>query len=191
MWTDVVFGLVILRTSLLFPQPEGERGFASLREFFQTGSAPIAMILIAIVLVTIYWIQNNAILGRLSRTDGRHTTIAILHLFSLLLFLYAVRLGLEFDGDLEAMVSESGAAALMGLLGVVGCIDASRRGLVDPRVSEGDAKRLFTKLLPEPLTALLTIPLAFVGPRAWGLAWLVLGVGIGYVLRRRLRDRDA
>ena len=68
-----------------------------------------------------------AVLGRLARTDTRHMAISILQLFSLLVFLYSVRMGIEFDGDREAMIFESAAAALMGLLGVAAWVDAHER----------------------------------------------------------------
>jgi hypothetical protein len=57
-------------------------------------------------------------------------------------------------------------------------------------VSGEDADALKISVLAEPVTALLTIPLAYVGPWAWEIGWLVM-LPIGSWLRRRHDRRYA
>ena len=56
-----------------------------------------ALILVGLAVTIIYWGQNNALNGKLKRTDTFHTVISIFQLFSLLLFLYSLRLGVVED----------------------------------------------------------------------------------------------
>ena len=104
--TDVVFGLAIVRFMLLLPRPEGGlKSVATVKELFTEQTAPLGMVVIGLAWTIIFWIQNNKVYGALRQTDTRHTVFAILQLVSMLLFLYAVRLGVDFDGQLGAMVA--------------------------------------------------------------------------------------
>ncbi|MBW2338640.1 MAG: hypothetical protein JRF47_18200, partial [Deltaproteobacteria bacterium] len=44
--------------------------------------------------------------------------------------------------------------------------------LLLPEVTEQYAYRLRDRILAEPITAIITIPLAFVGPTLWEISWL-------------------
>ena len=84
----------------------------------------IAMVAIGLALVTIYWMQNNYVFGHLERTNGRHATLSFLQIFSLLLFLYSIRIGISFDGQFDDLMFESLASAGMGLRAVASVSDA-------------------------------------------------------------------
>ena len=73
----------------------------------------------------------------------------------------------------------------MGLAAYLGRWYAWRKaGLVAPEVSMGEAVAISKRNLAEPVTAVLTIPFAFVGPIAWELSWF-LYPGLRYLLGRR------
>ena len=188
--TDVVFALVIIRLFTLLPRPETmDAGWRSLTDMLFSNTMDLVMVGVGLVLVIIYWTQHNALYGNLQKTDNKHTVIAILQLFALLLFLYSVRMGSKFDGTLEARVFESGSAALVGIVSVVGWIYAIRNHrLVSPELTEKEARNQLEKIIVEPLVALLTIPFAFIGPVAWEIAWLAF-IPVAQVIKRiRLRS---
>jgi hypothetical protein len=68
---------------------------------------------------------------------------------------------------------ESIAAALVGIAGGWGWLYAIKNHrLLLPEVTEQYARRLRDRILAEPITAIITIPLAFVGPILWEISWL-------------------
>ena len=83
------------------------------------------------------------------------------------------------------------ALAGVGFSGFLGFRYAARdRRLISGSLSDKDAEALKITVLPEPVAALITIPLAFVGPWAWEIGWLVM-LPLGVWLRRRFDARYA
>jgi nitrogen fixation-related uncharacterized protein len=58
-----------------------------------------SVIIIGLVLVILYWGMNNLQFGNLERTDSRHATLSILQVFTLMLYIYFVRLDLQFGNE--------------------------------------------------------------------------------------------
>ena len=184
--TDVIYALAIFRLFLYFPQPDaGDQSFESLVAFLDAQRSVLAAVLIGVILTIIHWLRSNAAYGLLARTDNRHSTLAILQLVSVLIFLYAVRLGMDFEGDRLAMVLESGAAALMGFVGLAASAYAARgRKLLRDDTEQEKAKKLSHMFLIEPVTATLAIGTAFLGDVVWALSWFVLGPVVAIVVRK-------
>jgi uncharacterized membrane protein len=174
MLIDVVYAIVIWRIFTLVPRPEkGDFAWHSIVEFLLSDKGDLIMALVGIVLVIIYWTQNNTIFGNLERTDHRHTTLTIIQIFSLLLFLYAIRVGTFFEGTVGARVFESTAAALLGITSAAGWYYAMhKQRLIREDMTGVEARDLLVTVLAEPFAALLTIPCAFIGLVAWEIAWL-------------------
>jgi uncharacterized membrane protein len=174
MLIDVVYAIVIWRVFMLLPRPEeGNLDAASIAEFLFANKIDLLMIVVGLVIVIIYWTQNNAMFGNLARTDNRHTALTIIQIFSLLLFLYAMRVGTFFDGTVGARVLESVTAAMVGITSVWSWQYAVKdRRLLRDDFSDADARDLQNKIMAEPAAALLTIPCAFIGPWVWEIAWL-------------------
>ncbi|MEM8883384.1 MAG: TMEM175 family protein [Planctomycetota bacterium] len=187
--TDVVFAVILVRIFVLLPKPtRADLKADGLLAFYEDQIGAFAIVLVGFVVTLIYWLQNNAVMGLLRRTDTRHTVMAVIQLVAILLFLYAIRIGLDFEGDRFAMILESTMAALMGFLGWGNWAYAARdRKLLHDWVEEGDVQRMTFRLLPEPITAVLTIPCAFIGPEAWGLSWFVIGPAVAWIVRRLRR----
>jgi uncharacterized membrane protein len=185
MLIDVVYALVILRIFTLIPRPEkGDFAWGTIVEFLLSDKGDLIMALVGMVIVIIYWTQNNTIFGNLVRTDNRHATLTIIQLFSLLLFLYALRMGTFFEGTTGARVFESSAAALLGISSAAGWYYAMHnQRLVRPDMTGVEAHDLLVKVLAEPFAALLTIPCAFIGPVVWEIAWLSF-IPFAQVLKR-------
>lgn len=184
---DVVFALVIWRIFTILPRPDPTNPqWDTILEMFTDQWPRFVVPLLAIVIVVIYWLQNNAMIGRLRATDAVHSGIAIFQLFLLLFFLYTIGVGLGVEAAADSRVFESLGAALVGMAAYLGWWYAWRRGrLLAADVSPGEAQAVATRSLAEPLTAMLTIPFAFIGPLAWELSWFL------YPLVRRLIGRPS
>jgi uncharacterized membrane protein len=193
--TDVVYALVLWRLFVLLPKP-GVDGveWTGPGAYFAEHALTLIIIVVGLLVTIIYWVQSNALFGNLQKTDGKHTTLSIIQIFSLLVFLFSIRFGTVADAPLVARVFESIAAAMMGLFSIAGWMYASKgRRLLQPDVSDEDAKTIASRIRAEPLTALLTIPFAFIGPWLWEISWLLYPLVTAMVRRRRRMkvQRDA
>ena len=183
---DVVYALVIWRIFMILPRPlKGEWTWESVSSFLLSNWLDVLIVIIALLIVIIYWLQNNALFGNLVRTDNRHTAISIFQIFFLLLFLYSIRLGVVLQGGLGARLMESITAALVGITSVLAWSYAIKNHrLLTPEVSQQEARLLLERILVEPTTALITIPFAFIGPVYWEIAWFLYPLLV-YVAKRR------
>jgi hypothetical protein len=171
---DIVFALVIWRLFVILPRPEDNPEWQSVLEMVTDDWTPFVIGLLALVIVIIYWIQNNTLFGLLRRTDAKHTAISIFQLFFLLLFLYAIGSGLQLGGGTDQRIFESLTAMLVGLASGAGWRYATHEGrLVDPDIPPEDLDLVSRQTLAEPATAALTIPFTFVGPWMWELSWFL------------------
>ncbi len=191
MLMDVVYALVIWRLFMLMPRPEKIGEWRSLSSFLSSNVELYVIASLALIIVIIYWIQNNALFGYLDRTDSRHTAISIVQIFFLLLFLYSIRLGLDFPGESHARALESVTAALVGVASIAGWRYAMKnRRLLSPEVTTQRADQIFDQNLAEPIAAVITLPFAFIGPIVWEIAWLSY-LPVSFWLRRKRRVRKA
>jgi uncharacterized membrane protein len=187
MLIDVVFALLIWDIVSTLPLPEGsDLSFYGLGDFLG-GNLDLGIVLIGMVIVLNYWAQNNAHSGELEATDSTHALLSILQLFFLLFYTYAAALGMQFEGDEMALALQSLTLLLAGVLGFAAWAYAIRGGrLLADYAREDEVTALLVRSLAEPLTALITLPLAFVSATAWELAWL-LYIPLAWYLGRRDR----
>lgn len=172
---DVVFALVIWRLFTFLPKQEvdGDK-WSSVSEMLATEWETFVFVLLAIVIVIIYWLQNNSLLGNLKKTDGIHTAISIFQLFFVLLFIYSIGAGVRIGSGPDSSAFESVSAMMVGILSLLAWHYAMHKGdLLDPELTVEDAKNIRQKNMAEPITAAITIPFAFVGPIAWELSWFL------------------
>ena len=182
---DVIYGVVIvlLVTEIPTPHSEGFEG-SSLIGFVTESFELIIGQAIALLLVVMYWLQSNAVNGILSQTDNRHSALVIAQLILMLLYFYLTALSEQLGHTPPVLALQSAALALMGIIGILGLAYASGKGrLLQAGVSVSDTRTLRASLIPEPLTALLTLPAATLGPEAWSLAWLSYPLVV-FVVRR-------
>lgn len=171
---DVVYGITIWRLFMLLPRPAGkELELHTIWELFQDSGRSIAGVVIGIVIVIIYWKQNNMLFKHLERTDSFHTTIAILQIFALLFFLYAMGISVRFEGLTGSRLLESITAMLVGITSYLGWRHAIKKNLNSMTLSDPDSREISFRILAEPITAAITIPFAFQTPILWELAWFV------------------
>jgi uncharacterized membrane protein len=182
---DVVFALVIWRLFTFLPTQEvGEGKWSSVVDMLQAEWMTFVFVLLAIIIVIIYWLQNNTLLGNMKSTDGVHTVISIFQLFFVLLFLYSIGAGIRFGDGADSRAFESAMAMMVGIMSLLGWHYAMHKGdLLDTELSKEEAIHIRQKNMAEPITAAITIPFAFVGPLAWELSWLLYPV-IKYLYSR-------
>jgi len=190
---DVLYALMIFRLFLLMPNPQVDNFTASeLVAVFKTSYLNYTVMIIGMVLILLYWGQNHLVFGNLTRTDGSLSVIAILQAFFLLLYLYFVRLEMEMGGQTLLLVLQSIFLAVAGGMSVWAWHYSNIHKLISDKVSELERDKTYLKLMPEPITAVCTIPFAFIGPNVWTLSWLLM-VPVSAILKRvrkNLKTRD-
>ncbi len=182
---DAVFALVIVLIvyDLETPSRMNFTG-GTLLEFLTANGEAFSFSLIGLVLVVIYWLQNNALFGCLKLTDNRHTTVSLVQIFFLLFYLYAIGLGISFKGDSSLLALQSIAVALVGFAAGFGWWYASKNHrLLTDNTTDQHVRQMLLHTLAEPLTALITLPCALLGSQVWSAAWLVYPL-VGWFLRR-------
>ena len=104
---------LIWRAFEIIPRPGIDGEWASVGAYFADNWPVGVLIAISLIFTIIYWSQSNTLLGALERTDTTHSALSVFQLFFLLIFLYAVRVGVEFDASPWNRTFESVAAALV------------------------------------------------------------------------------
>jgi uncharacterized membrane protein len=173
--TDLIYALVIWRIFMLLPRPNFDNPeWDTIGEMLTSQWSDFVVPILSILIVIVYWLQSNALLSRLKATNAIHTGISIFQVFFVLFYLYALGLGIGLGSESDTRVLESSAAALIGAVAYLGWWYAGGTGaLLSEDVSDAEAKEVGSSNLAEPLTALLTIPAAFIGPWAWELSWFL------------------
>ena len=190
---DVVFALLIVRILVLMPNPSEITwtGRKDLLDFLAAHSGRFEVIIVGTVFILIYWVQNNRTFGNLRRTDGTHAALSIVQIVLLLLYFYFVRMGVEFKGDIASLFFQSVFLALTGFAAVAAWSYALKdRRLLSESITDLEARELRLNIMSEPITALLTIPFAWLGSGWWTLAWLA-NILISRLLKRRLPKAEA
>ncbi len=180
---DVVFAVVIVIVVFDLPDPDVSIEF-DLANFvaFRVESLLVAML--GIVVLLVYWFQSNLLLGNLKRTDGKHAAISLLQILMVLAYLLAVSLGIAVGTDPLILAMQSITAALVGFSAAAAWWYASyKRRLLTPEIDDADINALQLRVLAEPLTAVLTLGLAFVSATAWEIGWLTYPI-IAILLRK-------
>jgi len=185
---DILYALMIFRVFLLLPRPEIDHfGAEQLIEVLTTSYMNYLVMVVGIILILIYWGQNNLQSGNLVRTDGKHSVLSLLQAFCLMIYLYFVRLDMEFDGAVITLQMESAFLALAGLFSILSWAYAIENNLLSDNVSVDEKRAVYLKLMPEPIVSVLSFPFAIYGPNIWTLSWLML-IPVSIILKR-LRHR--
>ena len=173
--TDVLFALMIFQMFMFLPRPEMDHFDATnLVQVLADSGVNYLLMAVGIVLILIYWNLNNLQFGNLEITDSRHSTISILQVFCLMIYLYFVRLDMQLGGLIIILQMESVFLALAGIFSVWSWHYAVKSGRVSNSLSQNEINSVYLKLMPEPIVSVLSFPFAWISPLAWTLAWLLL-----------------
>ncbi len=189
---DVVFGVVIVMIVSGMPLPKDD-GWAgdSAWLFLVEQTDDLGSVFIGLILITIYWLQNNTLIDYLVRTDTPHTLLSLGQMALLLAYLYSVGIGIDLDQETGTLVMQSVTLGLMGATAfLIWWYASTDRRLLSDELTAEEIIESRVRLLPEPVTAALTIPFAFLGSGWWELSWL-LYLPIAYILKRLAKTRQS
>ena len=189
--TDVVYGvaLVLIISWLPLPEESHATGAVWILDLWAEYSNNIVAVVIGLVFSIMYWIRSNTLMTALDRTDGVHTGLSIASVFFLLLLLYVVRVSAEVAAP-SRRAGESIAVALIGIAAGLAWWWARRKGLVREGISKEEMLSIQLEAFTEPLTALVTLPFAYVGELAWNLAWFAYIPMAAFLRRRDKQTRE-
>jgi len=180
---NVLFALLIFQAFLILPRPgDPELEYLSLGQIFSENIMSLLTILVGLILIIIYWIQFNLLIGNIKRSTPMHATLALVQVILLMIYLYFLRFDMEYDGMTLALQMESVFLALAGFVGAFNWRYAKSVGLTSDQISEQEELDLFYKVLPEPIASLITLPFAVFGPGIWTLAFLSI-FPVGWILK--------
>ncbi len=183
---DVVFGITIWRLFILLPRPEENPEWHSLIDMLFDSGLNFIVVVIALTIVIVYWIQSNLLFKYLVRTDRWHIALSIAQLFSLLMFLYAIRMGIEFEASASTRIFESTMACLLGICSFAAWHYALHKGkLVTEELDTGEARTITERIKAEPVTAAITIPFA-AGMWMWEASWFIYPLVV-YLYKRKIK----
>ena len=170
--TDVVYAvaLVLIISWLPLPEESHSGGVVWIGELWAEYANNIVAVVIGLVFTIMYWLRSNTMLTAIDRTDAVHTGLSILSVFFLLLLLYVVRVSEQVAAP-SRRAGESIAVALIGIAAGGAWWFARKRGLVRTGSTAKERIAVQIEAFAEPLSALVTLPFAFVGEMAWNLAW--------------------
>jgi hypothetical protein len=188
--TDVVYavGLVLVIQWLPLPEESHATGAVWIADLWAEYSTNIVAVVIGLVFLILYWIRSNTLMTALDRTDSVHTGLTIASVFFLLLLLYVVRVSEQVAAP-SRRAGESIAVVLIGLAAGAAWWHARRKGLVRKGITKDEMLAVQIEAFAEPLSALVTLPFAYVGEMAWNLAWLAY-IPIAAILRKRSTQRQ-
>ena len=171
---DSVYAIVIVLAIANLPTPR-DVGWTegSPWAFLVDQREDIGVAALGLFLVVGYWLQNNAMFGSLERADNRFAALSIIQLLFLLLYLFSMGLGIDFEQHVETLAIQSASLLLMGLTALFTWRYACRdRLLLRKDVPSKHIADLRYRMLPEPITAGLTLVVSPLGAGAWEVAWL-------------------
>ncbi|MEQ8325085.1 MAG: hypothetical protein RIC15_01625 [Vicingaceae bacterium] len=181
---NVLFALVIFQAFLILPRPDDpDLEYFTLSQIFQDNIMTLLVIVVGMILVILYWIQFNRLIGNLKRSTPMHASLSLMQVIFLMLYLYFMRFDIEFDGMKLALQMESVFLALAGFTAAINWMYARSSGLISKTMTDEEKDDLFYKILPEPLASAFTFPFAVYGPDIWTIAFLSI-IPFGMILKR-------
>ena len=188
--SDIIYAIVLWELFTLIPPLEAVKlDWTVISAYFSDHIMSLALVLLGVVVTIIYWVQNNSLLGCLESTNTRHTALSIFQLFFLLLFLLSMKAGIDLGGSLWTRLFESITASLMGWMSSFAYSHAIKnRRLLRDDVSDKEAKDLSSRIMAEPLTAMISIPFIFT-PILWEISWLSYLLIVPMLVRREARKQ--
>jgi hypothetical protein len=130
------------------------------------------------------WLLNNKRLNRLHRTDGAHTLINLVQMAFVCLFIYFAIADPMLAGGSSSRALQCASLALAGVTGQWAWAHARRYGLVDAEAPGKQLDEIGRISRTETVTAVLNMPLAWIGTITWTLGWFLIPLVITQILPR-------
>jgi hypothetical protein len=136
-------------------------------------------------LALLYWNQNTNLFKNLAKTDVVHSTLSLIQLSLVCLFVYFAIADPSLEGGPSSPVLQAASLALAGFTGIGSWLYAVKKEMIRPEINTEDIRSITNGNLMEPLTASVNTGLAFIGPLVWTLAWFILPVGFAWLLSKK------
>jgi hypothetical protein len=181
---DVLYALMIYQLFTFMPNPDIDNfGKEELYKVLTESYLNYTVIFIGLILVILYWGISNLQFGNLKRTNSTHSTLSILQIFSLMLYIYFVRLDAQFEGEVILMQLQSLFLAIAGFLSLWSWHYSLKNNLLSDAMSNLEKEKMYIKFMPEPIVSVITFPLAWFGAGIWTLGWLLL-IPLGWGVKK-------
>lgn len=177
----VVYALLFFEMILYLPPAEDMAWAESqlgLLQFLIDNRVELLRVVIGGGLSFIYWNTSITGISLVNRTSGTFTLLQLLQLAFVCLFVYFAISDPLLSGGPSSPALQCVSLCIAGLLGLGSWHHACAAGLVEDDLSKAERNLVAARARIAPLTALLNIPLAFVGPIAWTLGWIAIPVAI-------------
>lgn len=184
---NVLYALLIFEIFQLLPFPsDPDFHYVRLIDVFAENQSKITILGIGLVFIIIYWIQGNLQFGNLKRSSSLHALFAILQMISLMLYIYFILFEISFTESVLALRMQSGLLCIAGVFGAFNWRYARFKKFTTDQIDDREEMDLFYKILPEPITAFITIFFAGLGSGYWSLSWLfIVPITYGVTFLRR------
>ena len=187
--SNVLFALCMFSSVLKIHVPDTSTSASDLVALIDQNIESIANFAVAFIFLAMYWVKFIGKLHHTKRTNSKIMALWLIYLATLCLYPFAESLLGSFPGSVVAQVIFSSLWALIGFIGLLSWAYAYWAKLLDDNMSENEAKRLLYESCPEPVFALLSIPMAFVSDVAYYFA-LFLIIPANFFILRRISKAD-
>ncbi len=189
MLANALFALCMFASVLKIDFDVGNLTDEQLIPYILDGVDEALNFIVAFLFLSLYWIKFVAQQRFITRTNNRLLLILLLYLALLCVYPFAESLIVQHPDTKLAQITFSSVWAILGFVGASGWWYACHANLVDERLTELRAHKMFVEALPEPAIALFSILCAFLSPDAYYLSLLLI-IPLNYVVLRSLPRGD-
>jgi hypothetical protein len=122
----------------------------------------------------ICWHVSATRLARLRLTDGVHTTITLVQAGLLVFFVYFAICDPTLTGGPSSRALQCASVALAAAVGHLGWVYARWRGFIDGTAQPRHIEAIERSARTEIASAILIVPLSWMGPTWWTLGWVII-----------------
>jgi uncharacterized membrane protein len=171
---NVLFALCMFSSVLKIDFAGENLSDDNLMPFIISSFSSFANFVVAFIFLAMYWIKFVGKQAHLVRSNSPLLIIWLFYLAVLCMYPFAENLIGNYPDSSVAQVAFSAIWAIIGIIGVVSWWYACHARLIDPGLGDDAERKILWESLPEPVTALISIPFAFFSDVAYYSALLLV-----------------
>jgi hypothetical protein len=186
VFLDIIYGLIAVHMLTYLPPVKDMSWVATRFGLLGTmiGNArEVWRVVMGIGITAIAWYLSSKRLSQLRLTDFIHTGITLVQTLLVCFFIYFAICDPTLTGGPSSRALQCGSVALAGLTGQLAWIYGRWRGMVDADAPPSHLDNIEVRGRTEIATAVLNMPLSWVGPMSWTLGWVLIPLMITQVPR--------
>jgi hypothetical protein len=177
VFLDIVYGLVAVHM-LTFLPPVKDMSWTAhplgLLGAMVVNARELWRAVMGLAITAIAWLVCARRLSHLRATDAFHSGIVLVQTGLACFFVYFAVCDPLLTGGATPRALQCATVTLAGASGQLAWYYARRRGLLDPETSPRLAEEIAARGWLETLTALVIVPLSWIGPITWTLGWVLV-----------------